>query len=281
MILTNNEWKNYRLIASGNGKKLENFNGVVLLRPDPEVIWDAPFDLAEDNGLSAIFDNEWQLLKPVPNNFFISWRNLKFNLKLMSFKHVGVFPEQSANWDAVIKKIKGAERPVNVLNLFAYTGGATLASIAGGASVTHVDAAKAMCARAGENIKSSQFAPNAARFIVDDCRKFIEREIKRGKKYDAVILDPPAYGRGANGELWKLEDEIFSLIKSVNEVLSNEPLFVLLNGYASGITPNAMLNVLKCGINKPYKTADAYETGIEAEFGGTILPAGGSAVLDF
>lgn len=281
---TNNEWKDYRLIATGNGMKLEDFGGVILLRPDPQVIWEEPFDLRKYKGLCAVYERsekgggEWQVLKKHPERFFVSWRNLKFDLKLMGFKHTGVFPEQAANWATMIDLIKAADREIKVLNLFAYTGGATLACISAGATVCHTDAAKAMCERAKSNIKLSGLDETKARFIVDDCIKFVEREIRRGNKYDAIIMDPPSYGRGPSGEMWRLEDNIFSLVKLTKSILSDNPLFYLINSYTTGLQPTVMKNILDLNFKSLPHTTEAYEVGIEAE-DGTTLPCGCSALM--
>ena len=235
-------------------------------------------------GLNAVYErsssggSKWTVLKEYPQKFFVSWRNLKFNLKLMGFKHTGVFPEQAANWALIMDTIKSARREVKVLNLFAYTGGATLACLAAGAWVCHTDAAKSMCERAKTNVALSKLDGSKVKYIVDDCVKFVEREIRRGNKYDAIIMDPPSYGRGPKGEKWKLEDNIYSLVKLTKNVLSDNPLFYLINSYTTGLQPTVMKNILDlnfCGIKH---NTDAYEVGIPSEQG-IILPCGCSAFM--
>lgn len=283
---TNSEWTDYRLIGTGDGLKLEDFGGVVLLRPDPQIIWQQPFELKNYKGLCAMYkrigkmSGQWQKLKKHDESFFINWRNLKFNLKLMGFKHTGVFPEQSVNWAKMIDAITASKREIKVLNLFAYTGGATLACISAGASVCHIDSAKAMCERAKNNLRLSQLDETKARFIVDDCLKFVEREIRRGNKYDAIIMDPPSYGRGAKGEMWRLEDNIDSLVKLTKEIISENPLFYLINSYTKGLQPTIMKNVLDTNFKDIKHHTEAYEVGIEGEDGIT-LPCGCSAFIKF
>lgn len=287
MIKTNNEWKNYRVIATGDGYKLEDFGGVILLRPDPQIIWRPPFNLTEYKGINAHYarssagGGEWTTLKKTVEEFYVEWRGLRFALKLMGFKHTGIFPEQAVNWDSMIKDIKGAGRPISVLNLFAYTGGATLAAASAGASVTHVDAAKAMCERAGLNAKLSNLQSAPIRYIVDDCVKFCEKELRRGKRYDAVIMDPPSYGRGPKGEMWKLEDKIYDLVELTRGLLSDKPLFYLINSYTTGLQPTVMKNVIDTVFKEIPRTTEAYEVGIDTLDKNIILPCGCSAYAKF
>lgn len=282
----NREWKDYTVLATGNGQKLEKWGDYILLRPDPQIIWPSSIDMRAYKNLSAFYErNEkgggrWKYLKSVPDNFIVSWRDLRFKLKLMGFKHTGLFPEQAVNWARMIDLIKGAERPVNVLNLFAYTGGATVACLSAGADVCHVDSAKAMVERASDNIKLSQLENANVRYIVDDCLKFVRREVKRGKKYDAIIMDPPSYGRGPNGEMWKLEDNIFDLVRETADLLSDNPLFYLINSYTTGLQPTVMSNVLKLGLGFNFKV-EADEIGLPTAEEGIILPAGASAMAIF
>ena len=202
----NSEWKDYTLISTGNGEKLEKFGDITLLRPDPQVIWEPPYDLSRKKSLNAYYHRSntgggsWEIISNVPDTFHIHWRTLTFELKLMNFKHVGIFPEQAVNWARMIELIQSESREIHILNLFGYTGGATVACAKAGAKVCHVDAAKAMCDMAKINCRLSNVEPTNTRFIVDDCVKFVEREIRRGKKYDAIIMDPPSYGRGPKGE---------------------------------------------------------------------------------
>ena len=280
-------WKDYRIIATGGGMKLERWGGYILLRPDPQIVWPAGRDLLKFPGLSASYSRDntgggrWTFHEPVPDGFTVSWRGLKFSLKLMGFKHTGLFPEQAVNWDAVTGLIKKAGRPVSVLNLFAYTGGATAACLSAGAEVCHVDAARAMVDRARENLLLSGLKDAGVRYIVDDCLKFVGREIKRGKRYDAVIMDPPSFGRGPNNEVWKLEDGIYELVNLTKRVLSDRPLFHLVNSYTAGLQSG----VLKCIQELVFgdlKNAsfDAYEVGLPTDEG-IVLPCGASGLAAF
>lgn len=261
--------------------KLESVAGNLILRPDPQIIWGSADAFSKRKDIAAVYlrssagGGEWSYLKKVPETMVLDWRNLKFNVRLMGFKHIGVFPEQAVNWARMIELIRGAERPVKVLNLFAYTGGATMACLSAGASVCHVDAAKAMCVTAGENVKLSGLSDAKARFIVDDCIKFVEREIRRGSRYDAVIMDPPSYGRGPKGEMWKLEEKIFDLVKLTDGVLSDNPLFYLINSYTTGLQPTVMENILKLALSHKGKT-EADEIGLPTEEG-INMPCGCSA----
>ncbi|MFA6866643.1 MAG: class I SAM-dependent methyltransferase [Clostridia bacterium] len=283
---TNNEWKNYQLLATGNGEKLENFANNILLRPDPQVIWQPPYDLETNSKLSAVYKRsakgggQWDYLGKVDDKFYVNWRKLIFECKLMGFKHIGVFPEQSVNWARMIETINKAKRPIRVLNLFAYTGGATLACLSAGASVCHVDSAKSMCEMAKKNVGISNLDEKKVRFIVDDCLKFVEREIRRGNKYDAIIMDPPSYGRGPNGEMWKLEDNIFNLVNTTKEVMSDNPLFYLINSYTTGLQPTVMKNILDIVFKENTHIVDADEIGLESKDGIT-LPCGCSAYMEF
>lgn len=282
----NAEWKDYEVIATGGGKKLERWGDYILLRPDPQIIWPSSFPLESYKGLTASYERSsmgggrWNYLKPIPDNFTVSWRDLSFKLKLMGFKHTGLFPEQAVNWAKMIDIIKAAERPVKVLNLFAYTGGATVACLSAGAEVTHVDSAKAMVERAGENIRLSGLENAKVRYIIDDCFKFVRREIKRGRSYDAIIMDPPSFGRGPNGEMWKIEDNLFSLISETKELLSDNPLFYLLNSYTTGLQPTVMANMLRLGLNTR-AAVEADEIGLNTSEEGIVLPAGASATVIF
>ena len=278
----NNEWKDYKLISTGSGMKIEKFDNIVLNRPDPQVIWESKkkqnVKLNGSYHRSNTGGGYWENITPIPDTFKIHWRDLVFELKIMNFKHVGIFPEQAVNWDRMMFRIEKANRPINVLNLFGYTGGATVACLKAGASVCHVDAAKSMCEMAKRNIQLSNCDITKARFIMDDCTKFVEREIKRGKKYDAIIMDPPSFGRGPKGEKWKIEDEIFNLVKLTKNIISDNPLFYLINSYTTGLQPTVMKNILDIVFNRGHVDAD--EIGIQGE-DGIILPCGCSALLDF
>ncbi len=283
MIKVASGWKDYEIIATGDGEKLERWGKLVLLRPDPQVIWHAKTPLAQNPRINAIYHRSstggggWQFKGNVPSNFVIERNGLKFSLKLMGFKHTGLFPEQAVNWDMMQELIKNAKRDIKVLNLFAYTGGATVACAKAGAHVTHVDAAKAMVERAKENVALSNVDTTHVRYIVDDCLKFIQREIKRGNKYDAIIMDPPSYGRGANGEVWKIENSIHDLVLKCTEVLSDKPLFFLINSYTTGLQPTVMENILKMSLKGLKGKYDAYEVGLPTDEG-IALPCGCSAL---
>ncbi len=278
------DWKDYKVLATGDGEKLENWNGVVLLRPDPQVIWHAKSRLSKYKGLNAWYHRSetgggaWQFLKDTPDEWIVSYKNLKFSLKTMGFKHTGLFPEQAYNWDRMIDLIKGAKREINVLNLFGYTGGATVACASAGASVCHVDAAKNMVDRCKENVKLSGLENAHVRYIVDDCTKFVQREIKRGHKYDAIIMDPPSYGRGSNGEVWKLEDNLFDFVALCTQVLSEKPLFVLINSYTTGLGATVLENILKLNMQKFKGNVEAYELCLPTEED-INLPCGTSGIF--
>ena len=282
-MLVADKWKDYRVIATGDGYKLEDWKGVKLLRPDPQVIWPTSIDMAAYKGLNARYSRsatgggKWEVLKKYPDERVISYAALKFLIKPMGFKHTGLFPEQAVNWDKMSELIRGAGREISVLNLFAYTGGATVACLKAGAKVCHVDAAKGMVERAGENCRLTGVGEGKVRFIIDDCLKFVKREIKRGKKYDAVIMDPPSFGRGPNGETWKIENELFGLVKTCVEVLSDNPLFFLINSYTTGLQPQVIKNILTLNLKSLGGTFDAYEVGLPTDEG-IVLPCGCSGL---
>ncbi len=284
----NKEWKDYEIIATGDGEKFERWGSVKLLRPDPQVIWPAKYNLSELKELNAHYIREatgggyWQNLLPFENEWVISWRNLKFKIKPMGFKHTGLFPEQAVNWDKMIDLITGAKRSIKVLNLFAYTGGATVACASAGATVTHVDSSKGMVERAKENMALSGLKDVPARFIIDDCQKFVEREIRRGNYYDAIIMDPPSYGRGPNGEIWKIEENLYDFVKLCYKVLSDKPLFVLINSYTTGLQPQVIKNILELVSEEKYKDFEcsAYEVGLPTDEN-IILPCGASGIVKF
>ncbi|MBQ8908698.1 MAG: class I SAM-dependent methyltransferase [Clostridia bacterium] len=243
-----NDWKDYQVIATGDGEKLERWGKYTLLRPDPQVIWHAQKKLSAYKGLDGHYlrsnsgGGQWKFINHVPEEWKISWQDLRFIIKPMGFKHTGLFPEQAVNWNDISSAIKGAGREIKVLNLFAYTGGASVVCAHAGAKVTHVDASKGMVERARENARENGI--DTIRYIVDDCKKFIEREIRRGNRYDAIIMDPPSYGRGTNGEMWKLEDNLFDFVKLTKEVLSDNPLFVLISSYTTGLQASVLSNIL-------------------------------------
>ena len=274
-------WKDYEVLDTSRGEKLERWGKYLLIRPDPQVIWDTPKKLPgwkHCNGhyhRSSKGGGDWEFFD-LPKQWTIHYRNLTFNLKPFSFKHTGLFPEQAANWDWFGDLIRHAGRPVKVLNLFAYTGGATLAAAEAGASVTHVDASKGMVTWAKENAASSGLSDAPIRWIVDDCVKFVQREIRRGNHYDAIIMDPPSYGRGPKGEIWKIEESIHGLIKLCAQLLSDDPLFFLVNSYTTGLQP-AVLTYL---ISTELKTFGGYvryeEIGLPVSSNGLVLPCGAS-----
>ena len=272
------DWKDYKILATGDGYKLERWKDVTLLRPDPQVIWAARRDLFSYPGIDAVYRRSdrggaaWEYRKDIPPEWEISYKDLKFKIKPMGFKHTGLFPEQAANWERMRALIEGAGRPVKVLNLFAYTGGATVACAKAGAEVVHVDAAKGMVERAGENARLSGIY-KGIRYIVDDCKKFVQREIRRGNRYDAVIMDPPSYGRGPGGEMWKIEESLFPFVQLCSQVLSEQPLFFLINSYTTGLQPMVLHNILKLCLSERKGETEAYEVGLPTEEG-IPLPCG-------
>lgn len=279
------DWKEYKVIATGDGEKLEKWGNIMLLRPDPQVIWHAKTPLASYKDVDAVYERSrtgggmWKFKRNVPSEFTLSWRDLTFSLKLMGFKHTGLFPEQAVNWDRMMKLISESGREISVLNLFGYTGAASVACLKAGAKVCHVDSAKAMVERAGENVRLSGLDNSGMRYIIDDCFKFCQREIRRGRKYDAIILDPPSFGRGPNGEKWKIEEGISELCELVASLLSDDPLFVCLNSYTTGLQPTVMANILKLTLPSSAQI-DADEIGLATEEG-LILPQGCTAFATF
>ena len=276
-----NNWKDYEVIDTSCGEKLERWGNYLLVRPDPQVLWDTPKQnkgWKKMNGhyhRSSKGGGEWDFFD-LPEQWTINYGDLTFNLKPFSFKHTGLFPEQATNWDWFSDKIRHANRPIKVLNLFAYTGGATLAAAAAGASVTHVDASKGMVGWAKENAKSSGLSDAPIRWIVDDCVKFVEREIRRGNKYDAIIMDPPSYGRGPKGEIWKIEDSIHSFVKLCAQLLSDDPLFFLINSYTTGLAPSVLTYMISIELRKYNGIVTAEEIGLPVTSTGLILPCGAS-----
>ena len=276
-------WKDYTILATGDGYKLERWKDVVLLRPDPQVIWQAQRDLFSYPEINAVYRRSdkgggaWEFRKPMPEEWTVSYRDLTFKIKPMGFKHTGLFPEQAVNWDRMSALIAGSGRKIKVLNLFAYTGGATVACAKAGAEVVHVDAAKGMVERAGENARLSGIH-SGIRYIVDDCKKFVRREIRRCNRYDAVIMDPPSYGRGPGGELWKIEDSLYSFVQLCTQVLSEDPLFFLINSYTTGLQPMVLHNILKLCLSGRKGKIDAYEVGIATQEG-IPLPCGAGGMF--
>lgn len=273
-------WKDYELLDCGGGEKLERWGKYTLVRPDPQAIWKTPRLHPGWNSCNARYvrssagGGRWEI-KDLPAQWRVTYGNLVFQIKPMNFKHTGLFPEQASNWDFAMDAIRKAGRPVSVLNLFAYTGGATVACAAAGASVCHVDAARGMVAWARENAKCSGLADAPIRYIVDDCGKFVEREIRRGRRYDAVIMDPPSYGRGPSGEIWKLEDNLWSFLELVSGVLSDRPLFFIINSYTTGLAPSVLTYLLESVVSKRFggKTVSG-ELGLPVTESGLTLPCG-------
>ena len=277
MIIT--KFDNYKILDMAHGEKVENWNGIILRRPDPQIIWNNESKPEVWKKVDAIYHRSkegggsWEQIKKTPNSWQIKYKDLTFNLKLMGFKHTGLFPEQASNWDFMIDKIKKSNRKISVLNLFAYTGGATVACAYAGADVVHVDSSRGMVDWAKENIKSSGLEDKYVRFIVDDCIKFVEREIRRGHKYDAIIMDPPSFGRGANKEVWRFEDNLYDLVELCTKVLSDDPLFFLINSYTTGISSEVLKNILNLTIkNKGIVTNG--EIGLPMEDSDLVLPCG-------
>lgn len=274
-------WKDYEVIDCSKGEKLERWGDYILVRPDPQVIWDTPRKEKGWHKMNAHYHRskkgggEWEFFD-LPQQWSIHYRSLTFQLKPFSFKHTGLFPEQAANWDWFSELIKKAERPVKVLNLFAYTGGATIAAAAAGASVTHVDASKGMVTWAKENAASSGLADAPIRWIVDDCVKFVEREIRRGNHYDAIIMDPPSYGRGPKGEIWKIEESIHPLVKLCAQLLVDRPLFFLINSYTTGLQPAVLSYLIGTELKRFSGKVTADEIGLPVSSNGLTLPCGAS-----
>ena len=281
-MLICDKWNDYELIDASLGMKYERWGDIYLLRPDPQVIWDNG-DLYEKyyNKIDAIYHRSnrgggyWDNLKNIPSSWIVKYENLIFNIKQMGFKHTGLFPEQLVNWEFMINKIKKSNRKIKVLNLFAYTGGATVACLSAGAHVTHVDASRGMVDWCKENVKSSGFQGADIRYLVDDVVKFVKREIRRGNKYDAIIMDPPSYGRGANGEVWDIEKNLNYLVELCSQILSDKPLFFLINSYTTGLSSYVLKNLLEININQKYKgKLSCGEVGIPITNSNLVLPCG-------
>ncbi len=280
-MLLAEEWKDYELIDAGGGEKLERWGNFILRRPDPQAIWpitgnekdwanaDAHYHRSSSGG------GNWEYFKKLPAQWNIKYGELSFHIEPTGFKHTGLFPEQAVNWDWMEQNIRTAGRKVSILNLFAYTGGATVAAAHAGAEVCHVDASKGMVTRAKENIALSKLSEAPVRFIVDDVIKFVSRESRRGKTYDAVIMDPPSYGRGPNGELWKIEEELYGLISLCMQILTPQPLFLLVNSYTTGLSPTVIGNMLRLSMQHKFGgSVTADEVGLRAAATGLILPCG-------
>ena len=276
------KWRDYELIDASGGEKLERWGSHILLRPDPQAIWSTERTDPRWRRPEAAYRRSsagggaWEK-NSLPPSWQIRYGALTFQVKPMNFKHTGLFPEQAANWDWAMEKIRSAHRPIRVLNLFAYTGAATVACLAAGAEVCHVDAAKGMVAWARENAAASGVADRPVRWIVDDCAKFCQRELRRGKRYDAIIMDPPSYGRGPGGEVWRLEDDLWPFVTSVAPLLSDEPLFVLINSYTTGLAPSVLTYIAESVFTRRFGgRSDAQELGLRATASGLVLPCGAS-----
>jgi 23S rRNA (cytosine1962-C5)-methyltransferase len=282
---TAENWKDYELLDAGDGERLERWGDIILIRPDPQIIWHSPRKDPRWKSAHARYirsgtgGGHWEKYRPIPASWQITYGDLKFALKPMGFKHTGLFPEQAVNWDKMSAFIKTANRPIRVLNLFGYTGGATLACVAAGAHVTHVDASKGMVSWGRENAVASGLADRPMRWLVDDCGKFVQREIRRGNTYDAILMDPPSYGRGPGGEVWKLEEQIYTLVEQCVKLLSDTPLFFLINSYTAGLSPSVMQYILSSLMTPKYggiTTAD--EIGLPVTASGLVLPCGATAM---
>lgn len=273
-------FKEYKLLDLASGEKLEDWNGVILQRPDPEVIWPSVHSLKWQPMAVYLRSNSggghWDVrLKKVPDVWQIHYKDLTFNLKLMGFKHTGLFPEQASNWDILMEKIKSSNREVKVLNLFAYTGGATVAALSAGASVVHVDSSKGMVEWAKENVKASNLSDRPVRYIVDDVKKFVKREIRRGNKYDIIIMDPPSFGRGASGEVWNISEDLYSLVDDASQILTDDPVMFLINSYTTGLSMSVLANILSLTVEKKYGGSIVKdEIGIKVEDSNIVLPCG-------
>ena len=280
-------WEDYELLDCSRGERLERWGNYALVRPDPQAIWDTErrdprWERPDGQYLrSSSGGGHWE--KPgLPESWDIRYRALRFRVKPMNFKHTGLFPEQATNWDFAADAIRGAGRPVQVLNLFAYTGAATVACLAAGASVCHVDAARGMVAWARENAAASGVADKPVRWIVDDCLRFVEREIRRGRRYDAVIMDPPSYGRGPSGETWKLEENLWGFLRLVRGVLTETPLFVLLNAYTTGLSPSTLTYLMESLFTPRFGgSAESRELGLPVTASGLVLPCGATCRASF
>ena len=281
-----NNWKDFEVIDTTSGEKLERWGDVILARPDPQIIWNTPKgpEWKQANARyqrSSSGGGQWDNRSMNKDQWHINYGPLTFKISPTNFKHTGLFPEQAVNWDFMADKIRNAGRPISVLNLFAYTGGATIACAEAGAKVCHVDASKGMVSWAKENAQLSGLADKPIRWIVDDCKKFVEREIRRGNKYDAIVMDPPSYGRGPGGEVWKLEEAVYPLVELCSQVLSDKPLFFLLNSYTTGLSPSVMEYIIGVTVGKKYKgKLSSSEIGLPVTKTGFVLPCGSTAMWE-
>jgi len=275
-----NEWKDYEIIDTSCGEKLERWGDVVLLRPDPQIIWNFGSLSKKYSSIDAIYHRSnkgggyWENKKAVPSSWHVHYKDLTFCIKQMGFKHTGLFPEQAVNWDFMMDKIKNSKRSVSVLNLFAYTGGATVACLKAGAHVVHVDSSRGMVDWAKENVKASGLSERSVRYIVDDVKKFVMREARRGHKYDAIVMDPPSYGRGSNGEVWDILKDLDDLLRLCMDILVDEPLFFLINSYTTGLSSQVLGNLLMIYLGKKKGSITTGEVGLPITNGSLVLPCG-------
>ena len=275
------DWKDYEIIDCSNGEKFERWGNIKLLRPDPQIIWNNGNLKNKYDDINAFYvrsnkgGGHWENLRKTPERWTVAYKDLKFNIKQMGFKHTGLFPEQAVNWNFMMDKISRSKRDIKVLNLFAYTGGATVACLKAGASVVHVDSSRGMVDWAKENVVLSDLEDRPVRYIVDDVVKFVKREIRRGNKYDAIVMDPPSYGRGANGEVWDIEKDLYPLVELCMEILSDNPLFFIINSYTTGLSKEVFTNILKKTIALKYK-GEIYseEIGLPIKDSELVLPCG-------
>ncbi len=284
-MLVSDKWRDYELLDCRSGQRLERWGKYILIRPDPEVIWNTPLNNPLWNNADAKYirsnkgGGRWEFYKKIPDRWTISYRDLIFDVKTMGFKHTGIFPEQAANWDFISDVIKKQNKKVSVLNLFAYTGGATVSALKAGAFVTHVDASRGMVSWAKENAVSSGVLDFPVRWLVDDCVKFVKREIRRGNKYDIIIMDPPSYGRGPNGEVWKLEDEIYYFAELCVELLSENSLVFMINSYTAGLSPATLEYILNYFLKPRFGgNVKSYELGLPVKDTNLVLPSGSTAL---
>ncbi|MBQ5348053.1 MAG: class I SAM-dependent methyltransferase [Ruminococcus sp.] len=280
-------WKDYELIDCSDGERLERWGNIILIRPDPQIIWSSGRKNPLWKNAHARYHRSnkggghWEMYKKVPDSWSVRYGNLKFNVKPMGFKHTGVFPEQAVNWDFVYDKIKKENRPMNILNLFGYTGCATLSCMDAGAKVCHVDASKGMVNWAKENAQISKLADRPVRWLVDDCVKFVQREVRRGNKYDGIIMDPPSYGRGPNGEIWKIEEKLYSFMELCIKVFSDNPSFLILNSYTTGLSPAVMEYLLNVQLKSRFGgKVSADEIGLKVTETGMCLPCGSTVIWE-
>ena len=280
-MLVCNDWEDYEIIDCSCGEKLERWKNIYLLRPDPQIIWDNGDLKTKYKTINAHYHRSnkgggyWENLKSTPPSWQVKYKDLTFNIKQMGFKHTGLFPEQAVNWDFMINKIKKANREINVLNLFAYTGGATVACLSSGASVVHVDSSKGMVDWAKENVKASGLENASVRYIVDDVKKFVKREIKRGNKYDIIIMDPPSFGRGTSGEVWNIEKDLYNLVSDCVEILSDNPIMFLINSYTTGLSMSVLEDILKLTVSRKHSgIIEKDELGLKVKDRDLVLPCG-------